>query len=158
MTTTTTQTPTVTTFQGLTVVTGKGVTPANKLAQHINNGAHVGALLFAGVNRKTITDSLGLEGMQTTIKALAGGDIRPAAALIVAKSGKAVSIMEVDGRAPYAEFLRLGATLRTMPQLTKAGKPTNAAKALALFDQLASGSQALRLERQALQALKISEA
>lgn len=154
MSATITQAPTITTFQGLTIVTGKGTTPQNKLAQHVANGANVGALLYAGVNRKTITDSLGLEGMQATIKALAGGDIRPASALIVAKSGKSVSIMEIDGKAPYSEFLRLGATLRTMPQLTKAGKPTNAAKALALFDQLTAGSQALRSERQALQALK----
>lgn len=134
-------------FLALSTVTGKGVTQAQKVAQHRANGAEVGALVAAGIGRKVIIDELAADGLNKTIHALAHGNIRPAAALVVAKSGKSVSIMEIDGKAPYSEFLRLGATLQGMAQHNKAGKPTPAAKAFALWQTLKSGADMLRAEK-----------
>jgi len=132
------------TFAALSIVSGKGTTMADKVKAHISNGADVGALVAQGVGRRAILESLGAEGMAKTVHQLAHGNIRAAAALIVAKSGKAVSIMEVDGKAPYSEFLRMGATLAAMPQETKTGKPTLAAKALALHISLTEQANIIR--------------
>jgi hypothetical protein len=144
----------VTEFVAMSVVTGKTVTMADKVQNHIKNGANVGAMLSANIGKKAIIEQLGNEGLNDTIHKLSAGNIRPACALIVAKSGKAVSIMEINGKAPYSEFLRLGATLSGMAQYTKAGKPTNAKKALDLFNQLNNGAKALRETRDAQKALQ----
>jgi hypothetical protein len=144
----------VTEFVAMSVVTGKTVTMADKLQNHIKNGANVGAMLSANIGKKAIIEQLGAEGLHDTIHKLSAGNIRPAVALIVAKSGKAVSIMEVNGKAPYSEFLRLGATLSGMAQYTKSGKPTSAKKALELFNQLNNGAKALRETREAQKALQ----
>jgi hypothetical protein len=120
----------------------------------VKNGANVGALLSANIGKKAIISQLANDGLNDTIHKLSAGNIRPACALIVAKSGKAVSIMEVNGKAPYSEFLRLGATLSGMAQYTKSGKPTNAKKALDLFNQLNNGAKALRETREAQKALQ----
>ena len=135
------------TFNALTIVSGKGVTMADKVKAHVSNGADIGALVAQGVGRKAIIDSIGAEGMAKTVHQLAHGNIRSAAALVVAKSGKAVSIMEVDGKAPYSEWLRIGATLQGMTQETKAGKPTMAAKALALHSSLTEQSNVIRASK-----------
>ena len=135
------------TFTALTTVSGKGVTMADKVKQHISNGADIGALVAQGVGRKSIIDSIGAEGMGKTIHQLAHGNIRSAAALVVAKSGKAVSILEENGKAPYSEWLRIGATLQGMTQTTKAGKPTLAAKALALHSSLTEQANILRASK-----------
>jgi hypothetical protein len=135
------------TFQALTTVTGKGVTMADKVKAHISNGAEIGALLAQGVGRKAIIDAQGADGMAKTVHQLAHGNIRSAAALVVAKSGKAVSIMEIDGKAPYSEWLRIGATLQGMTQSTKAGKPTMAAKALALHTSLTEQAAIIRANK-----------
>ena len=135
------------TFTALSTVTGKGVTMADKVKQHVSNGADLGALVAQGVGRKAIIDSIGTEGMAKTIHQLAHGNIRPASALVVAKSGKAVSIMEVDGKAPYNEWLRIGATLKGMVQVTKAGKPTMASKALALHSSLTEQANIIRADK-----------
>lgn len=141
-------------FQALSIVTGKGVTQADKIKAHIHNGAHVGALLAVSVGRKAIIDQIGQEGLNDTIHKLAHGNIIPASALVTAKSGKAVSLMLVDGKAPYSEWLRMGATLRSMVQVTEAGKPTSAAKSLELWEMLTSKASALRNEQQAAKALQ----
>jgi hypothetical protein len=135
------------TFTALTTVTGKGVTMAQKVQQHVNNGADIGALVAQGVGRKAILESIGSEGMGKTIHQLAHGNIRPAAALVVAKSGKAVSILEENGKAPYSEWLRIGATLQGMTQTTKAGKPTMASKALALHSSLTEQANIIRANK-----------
>ena len=135
------------TFTALSTITGKGTTMADKVKQHVNNGADIGALVAQGVGRKAIIESIGADGMSKTIHQLAHGNIRPAAALIVAKSGKAVSILEEDGKAPYSEWLRIGATLKGMVQVTKAGKPTMAAKALALHTSLTEQDNILRASK-----------
>ena len=135
------------TFTALTTVSGKGVTMADKVKQHISNGADIGALVAQGVGRKSIIDSIGAEGMGKTIHQLAHGNIRSAAALVVANSGKAVSILEENGKAPYSEWLRIGATLQGMTQTTKAGKPTLAAKALALHSSLTEQANILRASK-----------
>jgi hypothetical protein len=143
----------VTEFVAMSVVTGKTVTMADKVQNHIKNGANVGAMLSANIGKKAIIEQISNEGLNDTIHKLSAGNIRPAVALIVAKSGKAVSIMEIDGKAPYAEWLRLGATLSGMTMYTKAGKPTNAKKALDLFNQLNDGAKALRDSRAQLAAI-----
>ena len=135
------------TFTALSTVTGKGITLAQKVQQHVNKGAELGALVAQGVGRKSIIDSIGAEGMSKTIHQLAHGNIRPAAALVVAKSGKAVSILEEGGKAPYSEWLRIGATLQGMTQSTKAGKPTAASKALALHSSLTEQANILRASK-----------
>ena len=135
------------TFTALTTVSGKGVTMADKVKQHVSNGADIGALVAQGVGRKSIIDSIGAEGMGKTIHQLAHGNIRSAAALVVAKSGKAVSILEENGKAPYSEWLRIGATLQGMTQTTKAGKPTMAAKALALHMSLTEQANVIRANK-----------
>jgi hypothetical protein len=135
------------TFTALTTVSGKGVTMAQKVQQHVANGADIGALVAQGVGRKSIIDSIGAEGMSKTIHQLAHGNIRSAAALVVAKSGKAVSILEENGKAPYSEWLRIGATLKGMVQETKAGKPTLAAKALALHMSLTEQANVIRANK-----------
>lgn len=142
------------TFSALAIVSGKGTTAADKVKAHLSNGAELGALLSAGIGRKAIIDEMSQSGIEKTVQALAGGNIRPACALIVAKSNKAVSIMEVDGKAPYPEFLRLGATLAGMAQVNKAGKPTPAGKAHALWVSLKEASDKIRAEREALKAIK----
>lgn len=136
-------------FTTLAVLKGKGLTQADKVSQHVKNGAHTGALVAVGVGRKAIVEAMGADGIKRTIAALAGGNIRPAAALIVARHGKALAIMEEDGKAPYSEWLRLGATLRGMAHTTDAGKPTSAGKAMSLWTMLTDGAQALRDEREA---------
>jgi hypothetical protein len=135
------------TFTALSTVSGKGVTMADKVKQHVANGADIGALVAQGVGRKSIIDSIGAEGMGKTIHQLAHGNIRSAAALVVAKSGKAVSILEENGKAPYSEWLRIGATLQGMTQTTKAGKPTLAAKALALHTSLTEQANVIRANK-----------
>ena len=135
------------TFQALSIVSGKGVTMADKVKAHVTNGADIGALVAQGVGRKAIIDSIGAEGMAKTVHELAHGNIRPASALVVAKSGKAVSIMEIDGKAPYSEWLRIRATLQGMTQATKAGKPTLAAKALALHTSLTEQASIIRADK-----------
>ena len=135
------------TFTALATVSGKGVTMAQKVKAHISNGADIGALVAQGVGRKVILESIGSEGMAKTVHELAHGNIRPASALVVAKSGKAVSIMEVDGKAPYNEWLRIGATLKGMVQVTKAGKPTMASKALALHSSLTEQANIIRADK-----------
>jgi hypothetical protein len=135
------------TFQALTLASGKGVTMAQKVQAHVNNGAEIGALLAQGVGRKAIIDAQGADGMSKTLHQLAHGNIRSAAALVVAKSGKSVSIMEIDGKAPYSEWLRIGATLKGMAQSTKAGKPTMASKALALHASLTEQAAIIRASK-----------
>jgi hypothetical protein len=135
------------TFTALSVVTGKGTTMAERVKQHVSNGADIGALVAQGVGRKAIIDSIGAEGMSKTVHQLAHGNIRSAAALVVAKSGKAVSILEENGKAPYSEWLRIGATLQGMTQKTKAGKPTLAAKALALHSSLTEQANIIRANK-----------
>jgi hypothetical protein len=138
-------------FLALTTIKGKGVTSAQKVQAHINNGAHIGALIGAGIGRKASIDEIVNDGMQKTAHALSAGNIRPAAALVVAKSGQSVSLMEVDGKAPYSEWLRMGATLKACAQTTKSGKPTPAAKALALHVQLSEMAATIRANREANQ-------
>ncbi len=144
------------TFTALATVSGKGTTMANKVKQHVANGADIGALVAQGVGRKAILESIGSEGMAKTVHQLAHGNIRAAAALVVAKSGKAVSIMEVDGKAPYSEWLRIGATLKGMAQETKAGKPTLAAKALSLHASLTEQANIIRASKTQLEAKALS--
>jgi hypothetical protein len=134
-------------FQALSLLKGKGVTALEKADRHLANGAHIGALIANGVTRKALIDSLSEQGMRDTAHKLSTGNIRPAAALVAAKSGKAVTLMEVNGKAPYSEWLRMGAVLAAMPQSTNAGKPTAASKALALHTQLTEAATALRAVR-----------
>jgi hypothetical protein len=143
----------VITFSALAVLTGKGVTGADKARQHLANGASAGALIAAGVQRKALLSAVTAEAVDATVRALAGGNIRPAAALVVAKSGKAVSLLEVNGKAPYSEWLRLGAALGAMVQVTKAGKATTAAKALALWQEYHDAAQAIRNARESQKAI-----
>ncbi len=138
----------VVTFAALPVLSGAGVTAAQKVQQHLKNGAATGALIAAGVQRKALLAALTAADVDATVRALAGGNIRPAAALVVAKSGKAVSLLELDGKAPYSEWLRLGAALGQMAQTTKSGAATSAAKALALWQEYHDAAQALRAARE----------
>jgi len=140
----------VVTFNALTRVTGKA--PA-KVAHAIAQGADAGTLLAIGKHRRAIIGSIALAGEQATIRELSHGNIRPACAALVELSGKAVTLMEIDGKAPYSEFLRMGAALAQFQQLTKAGKPTSAARALAKFTQWRDQASALRAERMAGKAL-----
>jgi len=142
----------VVTFTGLVRVTGKGVTASHKLTGAIKNGAEVGALVAAGKHRKAVIDHLALQGRADTAHALSVGNIRPVCALLVEVSGKAVSLMEIDGKAPYSEFLRMGASLAAMPQVNKAGKPTPAAKALDLYCEYKALSDEMRAGREARRA------
>lgn len=137
----------VVTFSAIALVKGKGVTAAAKVAQHVQNGADMGALLANGIGRAAIVKALSDDGTEKTVHALSVGNIRPAAALVAAKSGHAVSLMEVNGKAPYSEWLRMGATLKGMAQATKSGKPTSAAKGLALWQSLTSAAAAKREAR-----------
>ena len=66
------------TFAALAIVSGKGTTAADKVKAHLNNGAELGALLSAGVGRKAIIDEMSQSGIEKTVQALAGGNIRPA--------------------------------------------------------------------------------
>lgn len=138
----------IVTFAALSVLSGKGVTAAQKAEQHVKNGASVGALIAAGVQRKALIAAVTAADVDATVRALAGGNIRPAAALVVAKSGKAVSLMEVNGKAPYSEWLRLGAALGQMTQTTKSGAATAPAKALALWQEYHDKAQAIRNARE----------
>ena len=144
-------------FASFAVAKGKGVTQADKVAQHVKNGAEVGALIGAGIGRKATIDAMVADGMGKTVHALSAGNIRPAVALVVAKSGHAVSILEENGKAPYSEWLRLGATLAQMPQQTKACKPTAASKALQLHTQLSEQAAAIRAAREAQKSIANSE-
>jgi hypothetical protein len=140
----------VVTFNAYTVAKGKS--PA-KLAHAIAQGADAGALLAIGKHRKAIITTLAHAGEEATITALSHGNIRPACAALTDLSGKAVTLMEIDGKAPYSEFLRMGAALAQFPQLTKTGKPTSAAKALAKFTEWRDAASAIRAERMAAKAL-----
>ena len=140
-------------FDSLPVIAGKGSTIEQKVQQHLKNGANVGALMAINVGKKALIADISSEGMADTVHKLASGDIRPAVALITAKGGQALSIMSVDGKAPYSEWLRIGATLRGMPQASKTGKLTSAAKALALFNQLSEGAKVVREIREQQKAL-----
>ena len=144
--------PAPVTFTGLVRVTGKHVTAAQKLAGAVNNGVEVGALVAAGKHRKAVIDHLAQQGRAATVHALSVGNIRPVCALLVEISGKAVSLMEIDGKAPYSEFLRMGATLSALPQVNKAGKPTPAAKALALFTEYRDLATEMRAQRESRRA------
>jgi hypothetical protein len=138
----------VVTFTGLVRVTGKNVTASHKLTGAIKNGADVGALVAAGKHRKAVIDRLAMQGRADTAHALSVGNIRPVCALLVEVSGKAVSLMEIDGKAPYSEFLRMGASLAALPQTNKAGKPTAAAKALDLYCEYKALSDEMRAGRE----------
>lgn len=154
MTTPTITTDTVT-FEALPVLSGKGTTALAKFGQHIQNGAHAGALAHAGVNRKQVLEAVGVDGFKKTAHTLSAGDIRPALAVVIAAWGKAYSPMSVNGRMPFAEWQRLGAVLGVEAQTTKTGKPTKAARALALHGQYSEESSRLRTEREALARVKI---
>jgi hypothetical protein len=143
-TNTTTNTTTEVSFVALSRVSGKSVTALEKLKAHSDNGASVGALIGANICRKAAIDQLASAGMAHTARELAGGNIRPAAALVAAKSGRAVTLMELNGKAPYSEWLRMGAQLRSLPQEGKTGKPTTAAKALQLWEQLQESASIIR--------------
>lgn len=147
----------VVSFAALSIVKGKGVTAAAKIAAHVSNGADMAALVGAGVNKAAIVKAIGTDGLDKTAHALSVGNIRPAAALVVAKTGAAVSLMEVNGKAPYSEWLRMGATLKGMAQATKSGKPTAAAKGLALWQSLTDAAAAKR-EARATPAIATTEA
>jgi len=136
----------IVTFNAYTVAKGKS--PA-KLAHALAQGADAGTMLAIGKHRKAIIDTLAQSGEQATITALSHGNIRPACAALTDLSGKAVTLMEIDGKAPYSEFLRMGAALAQFPQLTKTGKPTSAAKALAKFNEWRDAASAMRAERMA---------
>jgi hypothetical protein len=140
----------VVTFNAYTVAKGKS--PA-KLSHALAQGADAGTMLAIGKHRKAIIDTLAQSGEQATITALSHGNIRPACAALTDLSGKAVTLMEIDGKAPYSEFLRMGAALAQFPQLTKTGKPTSAAKALAKFTEWRDAASAMRAERMAEKAL-----
>lgn len=147
----------VVSFAALSIVKGKGVTATAKVAAHLKNGADAGALIHAGVNKAHLVAAIAADGFDKTAHALSVGNIRPAAALVVAKTGAAVSLMEVNGKAPYSEWLRMGATLKGMAQSTKAGKPTAAAKGLALWQSLTDAAAAKREDR-ATPAIATTEA
>lgn len=136
----------VVTFQAYTTVKGKSI---DKFNHALDQGANLGTLLAIGKHRKSVIAITAYAGEQRTITALSHGNIRPACAAITDLSGKAVTLMEIDGKAPYSEFLRMGAALAMFPQLTKTGKPTNAAKALAKFNEWRDASSAMRAERMA---------
>lgn len=154
----TSQAQALVTFEAYTLATGKGVTVADKIAQHIRNGADTGALIAAKVNRTAIIGAIAADGMAKTAHALASGNIRPAVALIIAKAGKGDSVLTEDGKAPYSEWVRLGAVLRQRAQATTAGKPTAAARAVALHDQLTQAAADIRAARMAQQQAITSEA
>jgi len=143
----------VVTFNAYTVAKGKS---PEKLAHAIAQGADAGTMLAIGKHRKAIIDTLAQSGEQATITALSHGNIRPACAALTDLSGKAVTLMEIDGKAPYSEFLRMGAALAQFPQLTKTGKPTSAAKALAKFTEWRDAASAMRAERMAGKAIDIT--
>lgn len=138
---------TTVTFTALPTLKGK-VAAVDKVRQHLVNGVEVGALLSANVGRKAVLAEIARDGEEKTVHALASGNIRPATALVVAVAGSSVTLMEVGGKAPYSEWLRLGANLMQMPQITKAGKPTKAAKALAIWENYTDKATALRAARE----------
>lgn len=88
------------------------------------------------------------DGLNKTIHQLSAGNIRPAATLIRDMSGGEVTITEVDGKAPYAEWVRLGATLQGLAQEDLGSRSSRAAQALIWWNILDAGSQALRTERE----------
>jgi len=147
-TATATATAPVVSFSSLAVLKGKGVTATEKAEQHVKNGAEMGALLAQSIGRKAIINAISDAGMAKTIHALSVGNIRPAAALVTAKSGKAVSIMEENGKAPYSEWLRMGATLNAAKKHTNAGKPTATYKAYILWCDLTDKAAELRAKRE----------
>ena len=148
----------VVTFTGLVRVTGKGVTAGQRLTGAVKNGADVGALIDAGKYRKAAINALALEGFNRTAHALSVGNIRPVCALLVEVSGKAVSFMEIDGKAPYSEFLRMGASLAALPQVSKTGKPTAASKALTLYTEYKKCADTFRAQREALRLTGLASA
>ena len=137
----------VVTFEALPVLSGKGVTALQKVEQHQKNGADVRALMAAGISKSAIVKAQAIAGFRDTAHALSAGNIRPAYAVVVAKLGKAQNLLTEDGKAPYSEWLRLGAVIRGMAQQTTAGKPTTAAKALALWEEYQSAAAELRAAR-----------
>jgi hypothetical protein len=144
----------VTTFSAIALVKGKGVTASHKFSNALANGADVGALAHVGKHRKEILARMGHDGFGRVAHALSVGNIRPACAVLAEVSGNAVSLMEVDGRAPYSEFLRLGATLAALPAVGKTGKPTAAAKAHAIWAQYRDVAKTLRDARDARESTK----
>jgi hypothetical protein len=155
ITTTSTSTTSTTTtastemgFVALAVLKGKGTTTLQKANSHIGNGAHIGALVAQGIARKAIVDDMASAGMALTIHALSVGNIRPAMALVIARWGKAYSMLTEGGKAPYSEWRRLGAILAQEPRYTKAGKLTPAGKAHVLFRELSAASAAVREGRE----------
>lgn len=139
----------VVTFEALPILSGKGTTALQKVEQHQKNGADLRALLAAGINKSAIVKAEAAAGFRDTAHALSAGNIRPAYAVVVAKLGKAQNLLTEDGKAPYSEWLRLGAVLRGMTQQTGAGKPTAAAKALALWEEYHNAAAEMRAVRTA---------
>jgi hypothetical protein len=140
----------VVTFNAYTTVKGSSI---DKFNHALDQGANLGTLLAIGKHRKSVLAATAYAGEQATITALSHGNIRPACAALTDLSGKAVTLMEIDGKAPYSEFLRMGAALAQFPQMTKTGKPTSAAKALAKFNEWRDSASAMRAERMAAKAL-----
>ena len=139
----------VVTFEAIAIVSGKGTTALQKVEQHKKNGADIRALMAAGINKSAIVKAQALAGFRDTAHALSAGNIRPAYAVVVAKLGKAQNLLTEDGKAPYSEWLRLGAVIRGMAQQTSAGKPTTAAKALALWEEYHNAAAEMRAARAA---------
>lgn len=148
-TTATTAPSPVVAFESFAIAKGKGVTQYEKIDQAVKNGAHMGALLAVGKHRKAIIEAIATNGVEKTVHDLASGNIRPAYAAVVEVSGKAESMLTEDGKAPYSEWLRLGATLRDRAQRTSSGKPTTAAKALELWEDYTQQAAAIRATREA---------
>lgn len=139
----------VVTFEALAIVSGKGTTALQKVEQHRKNGADLAALIHAGINKNAIVKAQAAAGFRDTAHALSAGNIRPAYAVVVAKLGKAQNLLTEDGKAPYSEWLRLGAVIRGMAQQTSAGKPTTAARALDLWEEYHSAAAEMRATRAA---------
>lgn len=148
VTATATATSTEVGFVALAIRKGKGVTAIQKAENHLNNGAFKGALMAQSIGRKAIVDDMATEGMMLTVHALSVGNIRPAMALIIAKWGKPYSMLTESGKAPYSEWLRLGATLGTEKRTNAAGKLTPAGKSYDLFQHLSAQSASLRESRE----------
>ena len=134
-------------FETFAVAKGKGITATDRLNQALKNGAEVGALLANGRHKKAVIAAIAAQGTEKTIHDLASGNIRPAYAAVVDIAGKAESMLTEGGKAPYSEWLRLGATLKGRKQITASGKPTAASKALALWERYTAEAAAIRAAR-----------
>lgn len=146
--TTTTAAPAIA-FETFAVAKGKGVTAADRMTQALKNGAEVGALLANGRHKKAVIAAIAAQGTEKTIHDLASGKIRAAYAAVVDIAGKSESMLTEGGKAPYSEWLRLGATLKGREQTTASGKPAAAAKALALWERYTAEASAIRATRTA---------